>query len=100
MNGIGWYFASAALAGGGHCGHSAQGGQARGDVGGTAGGSSAQPARTRIAPTRHAKARTMWVIYVEMGVAFALLILIVWWTWPAKRPDGKPAREDREGERR
>jgi hypothetical protein len=29
----------------------------------------------------------MWVIYLEMGVAFALLILIVWWTWPAKRPD-------------
>jgi len=33
----------------------------------------------------------MWVIYLEMGVAFALLILIVWWTWPAKRPD--PARK-------
>lgn len=28
----------------------------------------------------------MWVIYLEMGVALALLILIVWWTWPAKRP--------------
>ena len=27
----------------------------------------------------------MWVIYLEMGVALALLILIVWWTWPAKR---------------
>jgi hypothetical protein len=37
----------------------------------------------------------MWVIYLEMGLAAALLILIVWWTWPAKRkpknPDnGKP----------
>jgi hypothetical protein len=30
----------------------------------------------------------MWVIYVEMGLAFALAILIVWWTWPAKRRDG------------
>ena len=30
----------------------------------------------------------MWVIYLEMGVALALLILIVWWTWPAK---GRPA---------
>ena len=29
----------------------------------------------------------MWVIYLEMGVALALLILIVWWTWPAKRRD-------------
>ena len=27
----------------------------------------------------------MWVIYLEMGVALTLLILIVWWTWPAKR---------------
>jgi hypothetical protein len=29
----------------------------------------------------------MWVIYLEMAVALALLILIVWWTWPAKRAD-------------
>jgi hypothetical protein len=29
----------------------------------------------------------MWVIYLEMGVALAMLILIVWWTWPGKRPD-------------
>ncbi|HUN69119.1 MAG TPA: hypothetical protein VMU46_09995 [Burkholderiales bacterium] len=42
----------------------------------------------------------MWVIYVEMGVAFALLILIVWWTLPAKRPDEKPQRDGREGEKR
>ncbi len=32
----------------------------------------------------------MWVVYLEMGVALALLILIVWWTWPAKRPDEAP----------
>ena len=32
----------------------------------------------------------MWVIYLEMGVALALLILIVWWTWPAKRVDKAP----------
>jgi hypothetical protein len=25
-----------------------------------------------------------------MGVALALLILIVWWTWPAKRKDETP----------
>jgi high-affinity Fe2+/Pb2+ permease len=38
----------------------------------------------------------MWVIYLEMGIAFALLILIVWWTWPAKRvrkaPEDKSPR--------
>ena len=42
----------------------------------------------------------MWVIYLEMGVALALLILIVWWTWPAKRPEHKPQVERREGEPR
>ena len=43
----------------------------------------------------------MWVIYLEMGVAFALLILIVLWTWPAKRsgdarraPDAHAKKED------
>jgi hypothetical protein len=35
----------------------------------------------------------MWVIYLEMGVALALLILIVWWTRPAKRRDEAP-RDD------
>jgi len=28
----------------------------------------------------------MWVIFLEMGVALGLLLLIVWWTWPKKRP--------------
>jgi len=27
----------------------------------------------------------MWVIYLEVGVALALLLLIVWWTWPKNR---------------
>jgi len=32
----------------------------------------------------------MWVIFLEMGVALGLLLLIVWWTWPKKkRPDDK-----------
>jgi len=28
----------------------------------------------------------MWVIFLEMGVALVLLLLIVWWTWPKKPP--------------
>jgi len=28
----------------------------------------------------------MWVVYLEMGVALALAVLIVWWTWPKKPP--------------
>jgi hypothetical protein len=27
----------------------------------------------------------MWVIYLEVGVALALAVLIVWWTWPRKK---------------
>ncbi len=26
----------------------------------------------------------MWVILLEAGVALALLLFIVWWTWPRK----------------
>jgi len=28
----------------------------------------------------------MWVVYLEMGVALALAVFIVWWTWPKKPP--------------
>ena len=38
----------------------------------------------------------MWVIYLEMGLALALAILIVWWTWPRKRPDAGDEHRDRE----
>jgi hypothetical protein len=27
----------------------------------------------------------MWVIYLEVVVALALAVLIVWWTWPKKK---------------
>ena len=36
----------------------------------------------------------MWVIYLEMGLALALAILIVWWTLPAKRDEGRPGGTD------
>jgi hypothetical protein len=29
----------------------------------------------------------MWVILLEMAAALAVLILIVWWTWPKRRKD-------------
>lgn len=29
----------------------------------------------------------MWVVILEMLLALALLVLIVWWTWPARRKD-------------
>ena len=32
----------------------------------------------------------MWVIFIEMGVVLALIALILWWTWPRKRP--KPGK--------
>jgi hypothetical protein len=92
-NGAGKYFAAAGRAGAAQAGHSGQAGQARPSVACGDCGKSAQPAKARIALKRGAKARTMWVIYLEMGMALALLILIVWWTWPAKRTD-KPPEDD------
>jgi hypothetical protein len=55
-------------------------------------------AASRIAapPTTFAELRSMWVIFLEMGVALGLLLLIVWWTWPKKRPEDKDAPEDRQ----
>jgi hypothetical protein len=29
----------------------------------------------------------MWVVILEMLAALALLVLIVWWTWPGKPKD-------------
>jgi hypothetical protein len=31
----------------------------------------------------------MWVIFIEMGVVLALAGLMIWWTLPKKRRDGK-----------
>lgn len=38
----------------------------------------------------------MWVVYLEMFVALALLVLIVWFTRPRKRPGAgePPSRRD------
>jgi len=27
----------------------------------------------------------MWIIYLEVLVALAVAVLIVWWTWPRKK---------------
>lgn len=35
----------------------------------------------------NSKIAAMWVIFLEMAVVLAILILIVWWTWPKKRKD-------------
>jgi hypothetical protein len=29
----------------------------------------------------------MWVVILEMAVALAAAVFIVWWTWPKKRKD-------------
>lgn len=44
---------------------------------------------SRIAQVNGNAGCTMWVIFLEMGVALGLLLLIVWWTWPKKRPEDK-----------
>ena len=50
------------------------------------GAQAAAAAASRIAAGNLMADRTMWVIFLEMGVALGLLLLIVWWTWPKKRP--------------
>ena len=35
----------------------------------------------------------MWVIFLEAGVALALLLIIVWATWPRKPHDNPPSDE-------
>jgi hypothetical protein len=52
----------------------------------------ARVAASRIAAGNFMAGRTMWVIFLEMGVALGLLLLIVWWTWPKKRPGDEDKR--------
>jgi len=32
----------------------------------------------------------MWVVILEMLAALAILVLIVWWSWPQKPKNGEP----------
>jgi hypothetical protein len=36
----------------------------------------------------------MWVVYLEMGIALALAVLIVWWTRPSGRDKAKNGSRD------
>src|SRR5438034_2413801 len=44
-------------------------------------GTWAQPAASRI---KTQTSRAMWVVYLEMGLALAVAVLIIWFTWPRK----------------
>jgi hypothetical protein len=38
----------------------------------------------------------LWLL-IEAGVALALLLFIVWWTWPRRKPESRqPSGGDRE----
>jgi hypothetical protein len=63
------------LGGCGHAGHTGQAGHCC-CVGGT-----------DVHPAANSRIAAMWVILLEMAVVLAILILIVWWTWPKKRKD-------------
>lgn len=90
----------------GHGGQGVTAGQAAAAVPADCGGSgrigdglqaeSNAPSRIAALPTTLAEIRSMWVIFLEMGVALGLLLLIVWWTWPKKRPQDKDTPEDRQ----
>jgi len=70
----------------GQAGQGAWGGQAAASGCAVGAGDCAQPARTTIAAIPVRRQRAMWVVYLEMFVALALLILIVWFTLPKKKP--------------
>lgn len=36
----------------------------------------------------------MWVIFLEAGIALALLLTIVWATWPKRANDDKDRNKD------
>ena len=88
----------------GHAGHAGQGAGAGQLVAAAAsvgaglsgcvatGAQAARAAASTIAPVNFSAGRTMWVIFLEMGVALGLLVLIVWWTWPKKRPGDEDKR--------
>ncbi len=75
----------------GQAGQGVAGGQLGGDpAASVCGGNAVQATRvdaSRIAPITERTDRAMWVVLLEMGVALGLLLLIVWWTWPKKRPE-------------
>jgi hypothetical protein len=90
--------------GGTHTGHTGQGaatGQPSAGEAATGAGLSgwvatgeqaARAAASRIAAGNFMVGRNMWVILLEMGVALGLALLIVWWTWPKKRPPDEDKR--------
>jgi len=47
------------------------------------GGTGVQAAASRIS-AKDARLN-MWVIYLEIGVALLLVVLILWWTWPKNK---------------
>jgi hypothetical protein len=67
------YRASAVLPGAGH---------------GQGTGACAHPAAARMSAHAAIERTPVWVVILEMLAALALLLLIVWWTWPKKPRDG------------
>ena len=72
------------------CAAIATGGDASGRI--AAGPQATSAAPSRIAHVNSNTGRAMWVIFLEMGAALGMLLLIVWWTWPKKRPEDEDKR--------
>jgi hypothetical protein len=75
---------------GGHWGQAGQAPAAVHDTDSGLGGTRAQPASITIKIRRN----RMWVVYLEMGVALALAVLIVWWTRPRGRDKKDGGRDE------
>jgi hypothetical protein len=52
-------------------------------------------APSTIAASNDRAGFAMWVVFLEMGVALGMLLLIVWWTWPKKRARAEDKDEEK-----
>jgi len=67
-----------------YCAHSAAGLAGGGGGGHTGHGFSGNWAQALSRIASRETSRAMWVVYLEMLVALALAVLIIWFTWPRK----------------
>jgi hypothetical protein len=51
-------------------------------------------APTKIAASNASGERTMWVVYLEIGLALGLAGFIVWWTWPKPKEKERKRNKD------
>jgi hypothetical protein len=80
----------------GHWGHAGQ--ALAGHIMGSGACGACAQAVSRMAATHVNGIRIMWIVLIEIVFALALLVLIVWWTWPKKRPESVENKSGKRGD--